>query len=238
MTRVLQMVGALAARVGLWGAAGLLGIAVAGSSPWWGPRILSHMSYFQVRHVEVSGQRYLPPGEILSLLSVDTTISIWTDLGVLERRLTAHPEVRSARVERKLPGTLVVRVIENLPVAFVPVARGLSTVDEDGETLPIDPSQVDIDLPVVQRADTVLLALLADLRDESPELYGRISAARRGAHGELELSLASYSVRADAGVTAARLAEIVPVEHDLARRGSRIAELDLRFRDQVIARLQ
>jgi hypothetical protein len=35
-----------------------------------------------------------------------------------------------------------------------------------------------------------------------------------------------------------RLADIIPVEHDLARRGAHVAELDLRFRDQVIARLQ
>jgi cell division protein FtsQ len=238
MTRVLQMVRALAGRVGLWGAAALVGLAGAGSAPWWGPRILSRMSYFQIRHVEVSGQRYLPPGEILSLLSVDTTISIWTDLGALERRLTVHPALRSARIERKLPGTLVVRVTDNLPVALVPVARGLGAVDEEGEVLPLDPSRVDVDLPVVQRADTLLLALLADLREESPRLYGRISAARRSARGEFELSLPSYSVRAGAGVTAARLADIVPVEHDLARRGARVAELDLRFRDQVIARLQ
>ena len=238
MTRVLQMMRALASRRGLRGAVVVLALGVVGSAPWWGPRILSHMSYFQIRHVEVSGQRYLPPGEILSLLSVDTTISIWTDLGLLESRLTAHPEIRSARLERRLPGTLMVHVTENLPVAFVPAARGLGAVDEDGDVLPLDPSRVDVDLPVVQRADTALLSLLADLRQQSPKLFGRISAARRNARGEFELTLPSYAVRTDASVTAARLADIIPVEQDLTRRGSRIAELDLRFRDQVIARLQ
>ena len=238
MTRVLQIVGALASRVGLWGAVALLVVAALGSAPWWGTRILSHMSYFQIRHVEVSGQRYLPPGEILSLLSVDTTISIWTNLDSLERRVAAHPEIRSARIERKLPGTLVVRVSEKLPVAFVPAARGLGAVDEDGAVLPLDPSRVDMDLPVVPRADSALLSLLADLRAQSPRLFSRISAARRNARGEFELTLPSYSVRTTAAVSASRLADIIPVESDLARRGTRIAELDLRFRDQVIARLQ
>ncbi len=238
MTRVMQLVRALTSRVGLRGAAAVLVLAAAASAPRWGPRILSHMSYFQIRHVEVAGQRYLPPREILSLLSVDTTISIWTDLDSLADRLTAHPEIRSARVERRLPGTLEVHVTENLPVAFVPVARGLGVLDEDGATLPIDPSRVDVDLPLVQRADTALLSLLADLRDESPRLFERISAARRDSRGDVELALPSYSVLASTGVTAARLAEIVPVENDLARRGARIAQLDLRFRDQVIARVQ
>jgi len=35
-----------------------------------------------------------------------------------------------------------------------------------------------------------------------------------------------------------RLADIFPVESDLARRQLRAEELDLRYRDQVIARLQ
>jgi len=38
-------------------------------------------------------------------------------------------------------------------------------------------------------------------------------------------------------VTADRFAEIDPVEDDLTRRGLRAAEIDLRYRDQVIARL-
>jgi hypothetical protein len=45
-------------------------------------------------------------------------------------------------------------------------------------------------------------------------------------------------VRAMLDVTPDRLAEIFPVEADLAKRQARVAELDLRFRDQVIARLQ
>jgi hypothetical protein len=97
---------------------------------------------------------------------------------------------------------------------------------------------VDVDLPVVQSADTALLSILADLRDEDPRIFARISAARRDAHGDVELTLPSYSVLASEGVTAERLAEIVPVEQDLDRRGARVAQIDLRFRDQVIARVQ
>jgi len=47
-----------------------------------------------------------------------------------------------------------------------------------------------------------------------------------------------WPVRAMADVTPQRLAEIYPVENDLTRRQARVAELDLRYRDQVIARLQ
>ncbi|MDQ6926477.1 MAG: hypothetical protein M3154_09610, partial [Candidatus Eremiobacteraeota bacterium] len=44
-------------------------------------------------------------------------------------------------------------------------------------------------------------------------------------------------VRTAVDVNPARFAELGPVEADLARRGVRPAELDLRFRDQVVARL-
>jgi cell division protein FtsQ len=41
-----------------------------------------------------------------------------------------------------------------------------------------------------------------------------------------------------ADVSVDRLAELVPVEQDLARRRLRAVEIDLRYRDQVIARVQ
>jgi len=40
------------------------------------------------------------------------------------------------------------------------------------------------------------------------------------------------------GVSVERLSDIFPVESDLIRRRANVAELDLRYRDQVIARLQ
>ena len=33
-----------------------------------------------------------------------------------------HPQVRSARIERRLPSTLILTVDENLPIALVPAA--------------------------------------------------------------------------------------------------------------------
>jgi cell division protein FtsQ len=234
MMRVMEV----ARRVGWRVPAVLAGGVIMASAPWWGPPILSRLSYFQLRHVEVDGRRYVAPDDILARLRVDTTTSVWTDLGVLERRVAEHPQVQAVKIERRLPGTLVVRLAENLPVALVPSREGLAAVDAAGHVLPIDPSRTDVDLPVLPRADDTLLALLAAVRAEQPRLFGRIGAARRTGRDEVTLTLASYSVRAPAGITARRLADIIPVENDLARRRVRVAELDLRFRDQVIARLQ
>lgn len=213
-------------------------VALVATSPWWGVAVLSRMDFFRMHRIEVLGTRYIVPGEILARMRIDTTSSVWTDVRELERRVATHPQVRAVAIERKLPGTLVVHVTENLPVAFVPQKSGLVPVDAAGRLLPIDPSLMSVDLPVVARVDTALLRVLADVRKRQPELFDRISDARRVGRDELVLQLASVRVLVSADMSAGRLADIIPVEHDLARRNAHAVELDLRFRDQVIARLQ
>jgi cell division protein FtsQ len=82
----------------------------------------------------------------------------------------------------------------------------------------------------------VLLRLLAGIRAANPALFDRISQARRSGD-EVRLELATLTILAMADVTVQRLADILPVERDLANRQLRAAELDLRYREQVIARL-
>jgi cell division protein FtsQ len=196
------------------------------------------MSFFRLRRVQVVGARYIQADSIVSLLRVDTTRSIWDDIDELEDRARQHSQVNDVDIARRIPGTLVVTITERVPVAFVPTTRGLEPVDAAGRALAIDPSRVNVDLPVVARRDTTVLRLLGELRERSPQMYERVSAARRSGRGEITLEMGSLNVRTMADVTVERLAEIVPVEADLARRQARVAELDLRYRDQVIARLQ
>ena len=150
------------------------------------------------------------------------------------------------RIERKLPGTLLVRITENMPVAFVQAASGLVAVDAAGRSLPVDPASADIDLPVLAARDTLALRVLGEVRERTPALFARIGEVRRFPRGgsfyllfrltESPTNLA-HDVLTTGDITAQRLADIIPVEQDLARRELRATELDLRFRDQVIARL-
>lgn len=207
-------------------------------SPFWAPMFLRRMAFFQVRQVEVVGARYVEPRDILGRLKVDTLASVWDPTGPLEARVAGHPLVREVHVGRKLPGTLVVRLVEHAPVALVPTAGGFRAYDDRGVELPIDPTAADVDAPILARPDSALLKLLGSVRTAAPELYGRVSEMRREGEDELLLVLDSLPVRTLADVTLQRLADLTLVEHDLARRRLRAAELDLRYRDQVIARLQ
>jgi cell division protein FtsQ len=54
---------------------------------------------------------------------------------------------------------------------------------------------------------------------------------------QMTIELKSHPVRAMKDVSLERLTEIAPVEADLERKQLRATEIDLRYRDQVIARL-
>jgi cell division protein FtsQ len=220
-------------------AAGVVLVAAAMSAPFWGPRLLSQLDFFRVRKVEVLGLRFTPPTEVLSRLSVDTSRSVWDPLDPLAARVATHPQIERASVRRRLPGTLVVEVTERRPVALVAVGQTLRAVDERGVTLPLDPSRTPVDAPVVTAPPraTSVYHLLGAMQREAPTLYARVSSVRMLGGGELLLQLPNLPVRTMTSVTLARLGDIEPVERDLARRRLRAAELDLRYRDQVIARL-
>lgn len=217
----------------------LVGIALllAATSPLWAPLLLRRMAFFHVRRVEILGARYVPPADLLARLQVDTTMSVWDPLDPLAARVARHPEVKSASVHRKLPGTLVVDVVERTPVALVPAATGVRVYDERGAVLPIDPTHAPVDAPVLDRADAAVFRLLGGLRRTLPSLYDRISAVRLVGSDELLIDLRTVPVRAMKDAPLHRFADIAPVENDLEKRHLRASEIDLRYRDQVIARL-
>lgn len=221
-------------KLALFGIAALLVL----TSPLWAPLSMRRMEFFRVRRVEVVGARYLSPSDILSRLHVDTTASVWDPTAPLVARVAAHPEIQSVAIHRKLPGTLVVIVTERVPVALVPTSGGLRAYDARGAQLPIDPTRVTVDAPVLAQRDLPLLRLLGQMRTGMPSLYRRVNAVRRTGPSDLLLELAGEPVRVMQNVSLDRLADIDPVEADLKKRQLRVTELDLRFRDQVIARLQ
>jgi cell division protein FtsQ len=219
------------------------------ASPWWGPRALSRLDFFHVRTVELQGLRYAKAPELVRALAVDTTESVWQPLDSLVAIMEAQPMVLRAVIERDLPGTLRVLVTERVPVALVPTKTGLRPADRTGTVLPIDPAAVPLDLPIASAADSAMLSALDAIRADAPELYARISEVRKAGKHELRFTVTGSTigasgpamantllVRTNDDVTVARFKDILPVEADLARNHLRAVELDLRFREQVIAR--
>jgi cell division protein FtsQ len=236
-----------------WKILGVLFLIALIMAAGWGTRAAArNMAFFRIRSVQIRGARYIQPSEIVARLKVDTLANIWDDLEPYRQRIRLHPQIAGVELSRRLPGTLVVTIRENLPVALIQTPTGLLPYDSLGTQLPIDPARTNLDLPIVATDDPVLLKLVGEIRATEPRVFSRIEEVRRTGRDEILLTLSrnrsavdtaaagseTFRVRVPVGLSVERLADIFPVESDLARRQARVNEVDLRYHDQVIARLQ
>jgi cell division septal protein FtsQ len=107
----------------------------------------SYTPIFAASHLRVRTGDELSRAEILRLAGVDRSTNIvHLDLGEVERRIERSPWVEDARVERSLPSTLRIRIVERRPVAVVDAERlergdlnGTAIVTEDGTVVPSTP---------------------------------------------------------------------------------------------------
>lgn len=95
--------------------------------------LLVYLPYFNLREVEVVGNRRLSRAEVVEASGMESGINLLTvDLGSIAARLCRHPWVRSASVYRRFPGRIVLEVEERTPKAIL-AANKLFYVDEQAE---------------------------------------------------------------------------------------------------------
>jgi cell division protein FtsQ len=239
---------------------GALVIAGAASAPVWAPTLLRRVPVFEIRRVEVSGMHLVAPHELLATSGVQMGQNLWDDPDPWLVALLGHPGVAAASIERVLPGTLRIRVEERQPVAFVE-EEVLRAATVTGELLPVDPSRVNLDLPLVRGAivrdgdagDRVgdegtrhLLAELGAIAAVDRDLFSRISEVSRDPAGHAVLALVDPAMRVmlPGGTDRSRLHRLLAVLEDLEKRDSGRRpdaadpiRVDLRFADQVVVRI-
>jgi len=225
------------------------------------PEALARMDTFRVSEVRLEGNRFLTRDEALKTLDLPASASVWDDLDPWEDQLKQHLLVESVRIRRRLPGALVLEVRESAPVALVPTPA-LEPVDGEGRFLPIDPAKHRLDLPVMalegggalekpSASERRLLAReISRISQGHPQLLSRISELtlhprgdlrariwRRDAAGEVWDLPFNLLFRPDLPVR--RVHEGLRVLEDARERfgGAEILDLDLRYEDQVVVRL-
>ena len=196
---------------------------------------MRRMQFFDVRRVEVRGAKYRQAADIVTALELPDTPSVFDDLGALEERLRRLPGIAEAQVGRRLPGTLEVTVREVEPVALAQSRAGLVAVDESGRPLPYDLTLAPVDVPLIGRANPVLVQALAALRTASGGLYASASAAWLRSR-ELVLDVGDGLIRLDTPVADSVLDAIGAVRRDLAQHGIAWSEIDARFGAWVVVR--
>ncbi len=94
---------------------------------------VSSCSYFFVSSIEVNGEKRLTDKEVLALSGIKVGDNIFAiDLKKVSERLSAHPWIRFADVERRFPDAVVIRIEERQPVALARIGSRLFLVDRDG----------------------------------------------------------------------------------------------------------
>ena len=226
----------------------LLGLAVfavafAGYGSWQGLRALNASDWLSLRTLRVEGCQVLPASRVRERLEPLLGRPLFSiDPDSLEAALTDLPRVARLRVSRRPPGTLLCRVEEAKGVAlwldggFVELDDAGRPLDRFGDAAP--------DLPIIRPAKalaadslrTLALAALDALRDASFDLADEVSEITAESTGIVYYRSGS-ATRVLMGWEdfGARARCYRDVYSEIAAGGFP-AELDLRYRDQVVAR--
>ena len=193
-----------------------------------------------VRGVLVEGRRRTARVALLEAVSIQTGESILgVNLDITRARVAKLAWVKSVRIDRRLPDTIFIHLIEREPLALWQREGELSLIDRDGEVIPDHRLEDFQDLPIVigKNAPSQTGGILKLLAGE-PDLSRRVRALtwvgeRRWdvrLDGRIKVQLPEVDPRA-AWSQLARLER----EHGVLRRD--VVAIDMRLRDQLVVRV-
>jgi len=214
-------------------------VTLAGElSDWSRNRIVA--AGLMVRHVFVTGRGETTKAQVLAAIKVESGQSILNfDPDEARRRLLALGWVKTARVERRLPDTIVVRLEERKALALWQHKGRHVLIDRSGGTIARHHLGRFAHLPVVvgQQAPLAAAALI-DMLSRKPALFAQVRAAVRigGRRWDVRLKngIKVYLPERDAFAAWVRLAELA-AENRIFERD--VAAIDLRLPDRLVLRL-
>jgi cell division protein FtsQ len=128
-----------------------------------------------VRSIRVIGGRHTHAAQVASIARLDEGANLLLlSTSRVAARARALPWVKSARVDRKLPGTLVVRIRERRPALVLSLGAARWTMDATGRVLA--PGAVQRGLPVL--SGSALAGIRPGARPASPQLTSALRAYR------------------------------------------------------------
>lgn len=134
---------------------------------------------FTVQNVDLTGRDKVSAEFVMQALQIKRGMPILSyDPKAAQERLVENPWLRSAKVERRLPDTIFIRITERKPAARWQVDGKLALVDATGVALPTDTMEQYQYLPIIigQNARHKLIDLFTLLAAE-PAIGKQVSAA-------------------------------------------------------------
>ena len=228
---------------------GLAGAAALGLIPWL-PRIGHAIEAWyigrtaalglRVADIRVEGGATTDRATILVALGARLgTPILAVDPARAERRLEALPWVESAVIERRLPDTLAVRLVERKPLALWQHDGKIQLIDETGSVIPVSQLNRFAKLPLVVGPDAAshaarLLAMLA----KEPDIAARVTAAVRVGDRRWNLRIdGKFDVLLPADDAAAAWAALAHLERSSAILDREVEAIDMRLPDRLVVRV-
>jgi cell division protein FtsQ len=148
-----------------------------------------------VRSVQVDGVRTLPADQVRETAGIASgTPLLRVDLDAARARVARLPQVASVKVTRGWPHTVVVTVVERVPVAFVGEPGSRSLVDAQGvlfDTVTGAPPAGVVPLEVSSPGpgDPATMAALAAVEALSSKLRGQVASVAATTPDDVTLTL-------------------------------------------------
>jgi cell division septal protein FtsQ len=140
----------------------ILGALLLGVVLWLALPLLGGLEFFRIRQVEVRGLKNLEASTVIKALKLPSRASVFDRVGPLEQRVQAMPGIVHAEVSRRPPGTLLVTVVEAVPVALVRAATGSRPWMPPGRCCPS--TRPSGGLPLIRQPDSLVTRFLAKLQ--------------------------------------------------------------------------
>jgi cell division protein FtsQ len=239
-----------------YGAAAFLALATLAGSGWYAARngvIARALAPVQARvalearkldltvqSVEVVGRQRTAPQAVLNALGVRRgTPILEVDLAAAKTRLESLPWVRSAAVERLLPDTIFVRLVEHQPLAVWQDHGRFAVIDQAGDIIPEARAGDFAGLPQVVGTGAASAAPeFVEMIASEPDLARHVAAAVRVGdrrwNVDLDDGIEIALPETDPGAAWHRLATLDRNERLLERQ---ISEVDMRLPNRLVLRL-
>jgi cell division protein FtsQ len=157
----------------------------------------------------------------------------------VKEQLEALPWVRAAVIERRLPGTLYVRLVERKPLALWQHGGKLELVDREGSVIPVVRLDRFAKLPlVVGEGAASHAAELIEMLGSNPDLAARVTAAVRVGDRRWNLRIDNaIDVLLPADEMATAWSQLARLERSSAILKREVLTIDLRLPDRLVLRV-
>jgi cell division protein FtsQ len=212
-------------------------------------------SSLKIKQIKIDGNRIVGENEILQLTQVQINALLYkVDLTAIQRNVMSHHYIKDAIVERNLPNSLRIHLVERIPITIVNRPETMY-LDEDGVVLPRSISHRLFDLPMisgiseseplalgstVKQPDVLeALQLLSTMKIVNRPMYHNISEVHVRNGGDIVV----YSTEGGVPIIFGRndmpskLVRLETFWNTVVRtRGTQYLQyIDLRYQDQVVA---